>query len=79
MKTVIIIYAIGFILMPIIAIGLNKIFPESIYTKQTLPFTSLDNEKRLGRYCFASFLWPIAIFTIFYDILDYWYLQPKLK
>ena len=60
--TLVIIYLIGFCVLPIIAIALNKKFPGSM---------RMDD-------CFfeamfmCSFIWPISVFIFIYLLLDYW-------
>ncbi len=75
MKTLFLIYVIGFILVPVITIWLNKIFPESMYKNPTTPKLRSDKEERIAKFCFASFLWVAQIFVTFYCLLDYWYLH----
>jgi len=73
MKTILLIYILGFIINPIICIKLNKKHPESIWEDANLK--NSDAGTRMGRLIFTSVFWPIALIAVFYSLLDYWYLK----
>ncbi len=63
MTTLLNIYIIGFIILPIITIALDKIFPGSM---------NLEDEF-MTAMILTSVLWPIGVLIVFLFLLIYWH------
>lgn len=64
-------YFVMFLANPIIVIGLNKKYPDS------MNIDKLTEGDRKFYFVVFSIAWPFALFYEYYLLLDYWYLRPK--
>ena len=62
--TLLIIYWVGIVLLPIITIGLVEIFPGSM---------EVDDDSFADMVMVTSFFWPVGIFVVGHSILKYWH------
>lgn len=59
------VYLLGFFLVPILYVWLNKKFKDSMYDR----YDSGDFE--IGMVC-CSFFWPISLIYMYFLLLTYW-------
>ena len=64
--TLLVIYLAVLVLLPIITVWLDKIFPGSMEIGD-------DDDSFTAMFMLTSLLWPIGIFLVAHSILKYWY------